>query len=224
MGFRYQTILLLILFVLGADSFFLFNGKTLLKAQDAGTHAVLSNYIFPLYREKDQRLQVIIFGKNAVNQGAFIYLTDTMIDVVDDNIRELAEVGAMPDSSWKPYSFTGLDTDAFTRYWENKKHARALIFTEKATYDKSSKILSSNQKVYFRSRELDIDGVGFDADQERKFIHIRSGVKMVIRADTKENVRSDSGKRELSDTEKEFEETQKMLLEQTQKNQEDDLP
>ena len=35
--------------------------------------------------------------------------------------------------------------------------------------------------AFFRSREMDIDGVGFDADYENKLIHIRSKVRMVIR-------------------------------------------
>lgn len=223
MEIRNRTILRLILFVLGAALLFPFGSRGTLSAQDAGSHAVLSNYIFPLYREKDQRLQAIIFGKNAVNQGAFIHLTGTTIDMVDDNIRELAEIGAMPDFSWTPYPLFQTDSAQFLQYWQNKAHARALVFTEKATYDKTSRILSSNDKVYLRSRELDIDGIGFDAYMERKFIRIRSGVKMIVRTETKESLRKDPRKRELSETEKEFEKTQKMLLEQTQENQEDNL-
>ena len=86
MEIRNRTILRLILFVLGAALLFPFGSRGTLSAQDAGSHAVLSNYIFPLYREKDQRLQAIIFGKNAVNQGAFIHLTGTTIDMVDDTL------------------------------------------------------------------------------------------------------------------------------------------
>ena len=46
---------------------------------------------------------------------------------------------------------------------------------------------------------------------------------MIVRAETKESLRKDPRKRDLSETEKEFEKTQKMLLEQTQENQEDNL-
>ena len=45
----------------------------------------------------------------------------------------------------------------------------------------NTKVLRGDTPAFFRSREMDIDGVGFDADYENKLIHIRSKVRMVIR-------------------------------------------
>lgn len=49
-----------------------------------------------------------------------------------------------------------------------------------AVFDKSTNILTSDETAFFRSRQLDADGVGFDAFSERKFIHIRSNVRAIL--------------------------------------------
>lgn len=60
----------------------------------------------------------------------------------------------------------------------NKKESDASIVV--AVFDKSTNILTSDETAFFRSRQLDADGVGFDAFSERKFIHIRSNVRAIL--------------------------------------------
>ena len=57
---------------------------------------------------------------------------------------------------------------------------QAVIFSDSAEYDKNLRLLRGDAPVHFRTPDMSVDGVGFDADQDRKFVHIRSKVKIVI--------------------------------------------
>ena len=65
-------------------------------------------------------------------------------------------------------------------FWKGKDHSQAVIFADSAEYDKNLKMLRGDAPVYLRTREISVNGVGFDADQDRKFVHVRSKVKVVI--------------------------------------------
>ena len=197
-------------------------GDFSLSAQSAGSHAELGNYIFPQYREKDQRLQSVIFGRKAVNQGAYIFLTDAIIDLVEPHIRELALVNPLPSVEMQPYPMLETGEQAFQAFWADKSHASALIFSEKATYDKTVSTLSSDELVHFRSRDLDLDGVGFDAYLEKRLIHVRSAVKVVIRPEARRNARKGSAGGTRSETEKEFDEMQKKLTDEISRGNEEE--
>ena len=65
-------------------------------------------------------------------------------------------------------------------FWKEYPHSEAVIASDKAEYDKNRRMLTGDGKVYFRSLAFDIDGEGFDADQKRRFIHVRNNVKVVL--------------------------------------------
>lgn len=147
-------------------------------AEDTGAAVSLTNFALPEYRKKDNRLQFIIYGDRATNLGAFINLENPLMDIISDNIRNINEV--VPLGGVKLYPLH-TPADKVNRFWADKKHCRALIFSTAAEYNKNTKVLRGDTPVFFRAREMDIDGVGFDADYENKLIHIRSKVRMVIR-------------------------------------------
>lgn len=62
---------------------------------------------------------------------------------------------------------------------------KATISTPKAEYDRATKIIRGDDKVHFRSPEMDADGVGFDVDHEKQMIHIRSNVRVTLKQDLK---------------------------------------
>ena len=66
-------------------------------------------------------------------------------------------------------------------FWKKYPHSQAFITSESAVYDKNTKMLRGDSLTELRSREMDIQGVGFDAEYEKKFVHIRSKVKVIIR-------------------------------------------
>lgn len=181
MGLRtrkiYALSLLLLTTVLGSGTF--------LFAQDisSGSYTVLKRYIYPRYNG-DNEIQYLVYGSTAINKGSLIYLTTPMIDIVDGSYTSIRLIDTIDakDPYPAPYKL-GSEGKILRRFWNSShhKHSQAWIFAEKATFDKSTNILTSDDPAYFRSRQLDADGVGFDAFNDRKFIHIRSNVRVVLR-------------------------------------------
>lgn len=174
------------------------SGPSLRAADDnRGMRAAVRDYILPQYRGEDGRLQFIVFGDEAMNRGAQVFLEKAKIDVLPSSIRTLDQANIyLPHTGLRipePYPITALQS-VRKAYWSHPKQGtvRAWIYSNKAVYDKSSNILRSDDPVLFRSRELDADGVGFDAYHEKKFIHIRSKVKVYIRPEVRRAVTHDA--------------------------------
>ena len=183
MGLRARKIYALILLIAAAA--FCLSSGTPISAQDisSGSYTVLKRYIYPRYNG-DGEIQYLVYGATAINKGSLIYLTTPMIDIVDgsySSIRQIDTIDAK-DPYPNPYKL-GSEGKILRRFWTSThhKHSQAWIFAEKATFDKSTNILTSDDPAYFRSRQLDADGIGFDAFNDRKFIHIRSNVRVVLR-------------------------------------------
>jgi len=66
---------------------------------------------------------------------------------------------------------------------DSVEDVRGTVATELAVYDKSTNTVSGNKKITYRSKEIDLDGIGFDVDNEKRLLHIRSKVKVVIKGD-----------------------------------------
>ena len=156
-----------------------------LHAQDisSGSYTVLKRYIYPRYSSNSE-IQYLVYGATAVNKGALIYLTTPMIDIVDGSYTSIRQIDTIDAKDPYPVPYKlGSEKKILRMFWTNShhRHSQAWIFADKATFDKSTNILTSDETAHFRSRQLDADGVGFDAFNDRKFIHIRSNVKVVLR-------------------------------------------
>jgi hypothetical protein len=64
---------------------------------------------------------------------------------------------------------------------------RGVVTTPAAIYDRSSNMITGNKWIKYRSKEMDLDGIGFDIDQLKQTIHIRSGVKVAIKSKFESN-------------------------------------
>ena len=159
--------------------------ESVIRAQEltSGSYTVLKRYIFPRYGGKSE-IQYLVYGDTAVNKGSLIYLTMPMIDIVDGSYTSIRQIDTIDakDPYPTPYKL-GSEGKILRRFWTSShhRHSQAWIFADKATFDKSTNILTSDDPAHFRSRQLDADGVGFDAFNDRKFIHIRSNVRVVLR-------------------------------------------
>ena len=148
--------------------------------EEAGMHAKIRTFVMPQYREKDERLQFIVYGASADNKGALLFLTDMVVDFISNDVRDVKQVLLIPGVT--PYALS--DESATARnFWSKLTHSQGLIFSEAATLDKTTKILRSDRPVQFRSEFLDVNGVGFDAYQDQRLLHIRSNVTMKLRTD-----------------------------------------
>ena len=65
------------------------------------------------------------------------------------------------------------------------KDIKGVIETPSAVYDKNTQKVTGNKKITYRSSAMDLDGVGFDIDQVKQIVHIRSKVKVVLRSNLK---------------------------------------
>jgi len=161
-----------------------FSGAALL-AQDisSGSYTVLKRYIYPRYNG-DNEIEYLIYGATAINKGSLIYLTMPMIDIVDGSYTSIRQIDTIDSNDPYPVVYKlKSNRKTIEDFWKGsrQKHSQAWIFADKATFDKSTNILTSDEIAHFRSRQLDADGVGFDAFNDRKFIHIRSNVRVVLR-------------------------------------------
>ena len=186
MGFSHVKIFRLILL------FFLMGSSVMHAASDSGVAATLTDFVMPHYR--NNKLQFVLYGEKGENLGAEITLTNPLIDIVIRDLPDVELVTLMkgvkgPDPAVKRISKADpkrlyplySDWDIISRFWVILPHSQALIAAEKAKYDKNTRLLSGDGKLFFRSREIDIDGEGFDADQKKKFIHVRKNVQVVFR-------------------------------------------
>ena len=182
MGLRARKIHALSMLLLLAA---MFCTGTLLRAQEltSGSYTILKRYIYPRYSGNNE-IQYLVYGMTAVNKGSLIYLTSPMIDIVDGSYTSIRQIDTIDKNDVYPGPYKlGAEGNVLRRFWTSShhRHSQAWIFADKATFDKSTNILTSDEIAHFRSRQLDADGVGFDAFNDRKFIHIRSNVKVVLR-------------------------------------------
>lgn len=132
-----------------------------------------------------------------------------MIDFVDgSSYSSISQIDTVKPNQVYPSPYKlGAKEKNIQEWWKRSrhKHSQAWIFIEKtrlsaaeetvsessvtkssdsavvvAVFDKSTNILTSDETAFFRSRQLDADGIGFDAFSDRKFIHIRSNVRAIL--------------------------------------------
>lgn len=150
------------------------------QGNETGMHARIRTFRMPQYHKNDERLQFIVYGEGADNKGALLFLSNMMVDVISDDISSVKQVKLIPGIN--AYKLSN-DNQLVRRFWSKIPHSQGLIFCETATLDKTTRIFRSDRPVQFRSEYLDIDGVGFDAYQDKRLLHIRSDVKIKLRTE-----------------------------------------
>lgn len=188
MGFSHDKIFRIILFAALFLTFPLFGGGS-----NSGMAATLVDLTLPHYKDgKD--LQFILYGERAVNLGATITIYNPLIDIVSRKLPDVEVIVLMkgvksPDPKVKkwtkldPKRVYPLYTDyrLIREFWKRIPHSEALIVSGDAIYDKNKRTMTGEGNIHFRSRDLDIDGTGFSANQEAKFIQVRRNVRVEYR-------------------------------------------
>lgn len=151
------------------------------------TYTILHNYVLPQYGTDEGDLEFLIYGASAVNKGTSIYLTSPFMDIVGNEIKSLKQITTVQSGDKVPVPYDlGAKSKIIRDFWQNPlySHSQSWIFGNKAVYDKNTRVLSSDDKAFFRSRLMDADGIGFDAFPQKKFIHVRSNVHVILRIDS----------------------------------------
>jgi lipopolysaccharide export system protein LptA len=147
------------------------------------------NARLPWYNNKGQ-LQFFIYSRELMRQGNKVDARDAIIDIIRkginvDNIKYMDKV--------KPYPL-GTPAAQALDFWKDKLHSEGIIMSPAAQIDQSSKTASGMEKVYFRSPMMDLDGIGFLANFDKRNILIRKDVRIVIRMEAVEAAQKKSGK------------------------------
>ena len=189
MGFSHDKVFRIILLAV-----MVFAAPGLRAETDSGVAATLTDYILPHYNKDNQTLQFVLYGAQAVNLGPTITIQEPLVDLVSKTLPDVEEITLMkgvrsPDPNVKKiykldkkrlYPLHTKD-EIINEFWRWVTYSDAIISSVNAVYDKNKRILTGEDRVYFRSRELDIDGVGFHADQERRTVYIKHRVQVVYR-------------------------------------------
>jgi hypothetical protein len=77
-----------------------------------------------------------------------------------------------------------VEMEGVTLDWigDSIKDIKGVIKTPSAVYDKNTQKVTGNKKITYRSGAMDLDGVGFDIDQVKQIVHVRSKVKVVLKS------------------------------------------
>ena len=142
----------------------------------------------PIYHKK--RLQFMIFCAVMTRQANKIFADDAVIDIVKKNV-DINDIKYYEDI--KLYKLGAANSDIID-FWKNKNNTLGFITSSKATILQESKVASGSEKVYFRSPQLDLDGVGFTANFDTRLIKVLNDVNIIIRMKPPEKTMSGTKK------------------------------
>ena len=134
---------------------------------------------FPEYSDSGA-LEYMVYSEVAYPRGVEIDMQDVFVDFVKDGVG----VEQVKDNrSAKLYTIkeAAADNPDITEFWKLYTKTKAFIQTVTAKYDRSVKLIQGEEQIYFRTEQMDVDGIGFDMDQQNGKLHIRSNVQVVIR-------------------------------------------
>ena len=127
------------------------------------------------------KLQMVIFASSAERRGEMLVGFDTVLTIIRrgadaDTIRDDWDLAPYPLQAPLPQV---LD------FWKNRiSYSEGIMNTPEAEIDNTGQRASGNRDVHFRSPQLDLDGIGFEADFKRRTISVNSQVRIVLRQES----------------------------------------
>ena len=127
------------------------------------------------------RLQMVIYSASAERRGETMVGFDTVLSV----IRNGADADTIRDD-WNLAVYSlGSPLRQVLDFWKLRiGYCEGIMTTPEAEIDNAGRHAGGNRDVHFRSPILDLDGVGFDADFDRRTISVNSQVRIVLRQET----------------------------------------
>ena len=134
----------------------------------------------PIYSKK--KLQFMIFCEEMTRKADKIYTTDAIIDLIkrDTPLNKIVYLEGV-----KAYKL-GMSGKPLKEFWKDKTSTNGFISTSKAIILQNSKVASGSEKVYFRSPQLDLNGVGFTANFDTRIVKVLKDVNIIIRMDSED--------------------------------------
>ncbi len=142
----------------------------------------------PIYNK--QRLRYMIFCATMSRKADKLYADDVIIDLIKNHV-DINKIVYYDDL--KLYKL-GINPEKVAEFWKDKTNSIGFISTSKATIIQESKIASSDKEVFFRSPQIDLNGVGFTANFDTRVIEVLNKVDIIIRMKKQENGKKLSAK------------------------------
>ncbi|MCP3965574.1 MAG: hypothetical protein GY750_12830 [Lentisphaerae bacterium] len=133
------------------------------------------NARLPIYHK--QRLQFLIYSTQVTKQGSKILADDAIIDIVRKGV-DLDHIQYM--DGVKPYPL-GSPYSVAEKFWLANPHSEGYVASSKASIDQATKTASGNREVFLRSPQMDLNGVGFTANFDKRIVHVGKDVHIIIR-------------------------------------------
>lgn len=149
------------------------------RAEKDNSSAAFSDFKLPQYDEKG-KLMFILYGRSGYAVGINVNLENVLVDMIRRNMTDIDGIKDLSRLTLYPIDSTRAQV---LEFWKGQPHSDALVWSPTAVFDRSANIIKGNDKVMFRSRFIDIDGIGFDGDSKSKTIHLRKDVKVVVRSE-----------------------------------------
>ena len=156
-----------------------------------------SNITLQSFNKKGQ-LQYIIFGNKGDTKGVDLSLQDMLVDFINPELKDVNLINATKDL--KLYKLSLNNEKEVEDFWQKYNHSEAFIHTKNTLINTVDKTARGEDKVEFRSKFVDIDGVGFYADYQNKTIKIKSKVKIILRLDLLQNQQKIESKKQKEKT------------------------
>lgn len=137
----------------------------------------LTNAKIPIYN-RGGKPQMMIFVTRAERRGRVISGMTTVLDF----IRPTASVDDIGDA-WKlrPYPLGAPFKEIFDFWLPRLKYSEAVVTTARADIDQETHKASGSDRIFLRSPLLDLNGIGFEADFDRREIRVNSEIEVVVR-------------------------------------------
>lgn len=147
---------------------------------------VRSNFIKIPFRDKG-KLELMIFAATGITRGNVIHGENIFIDQLlpgtVDNIPDGWSEQLYPINSKLP---------EIVDFWQRRCNiSNMVVFTPRCDILQNSRMLHGSDKVFLRTDQLDLDGVGFRIDFNTQIVEVNSQVQIVVRT-------ADSDPREIA--------------------------
>ena len=136
----------------------------------------LSHAKLPIYNK--DLLQLMVFCDRAERQGRVAIGSNVTLDI----IRRNADVDAIRDG-WgiKLYPLRDTQLPEILEFWMPRLYSEGVMFTSRADVDQEARVAVGQEAVFFRSPVLDLDGVGFEADFNKRTVTVKDDVRIILR-------------------------------------------
>lgn len=135
----------------------------------------LAHAKLPVYNRKT--LQIMVFCNEVEQQGKRMAGRDAVLDL----IRRDADVDSIRDG-WglEPYPLDA-KLPELLKFWSVRLYSDGVILTSRAEVDQDTRMAYGDEPVFFRSPLLDLNGIGFEADFDRRTVLVKEDVNIVLR-------------------------------------------